>query len=74
MMTEDLSEYEGELIIYGNLCQFYASPFHDGTYCTRGIHFYNGAFIFVKITTISWSLAICVIMSWAVKFIQDVCG
>ena len=62
MMIEDVSEYVRELStdLFANFI-IYASPFHDGTYCTRGIHFYNGAFIFVKITTISCSLTICVI-------------
>ena len=48
--------------IHGYLRQFYPSPLHNGTFCTGSIHFYNGAFIFVKFTIISWSLAICVIM------------
>ena len=44
------------------LRQFYPSPLHNGTFCTWSIHFNNGAFIFVKVMIISWSLAICVIM------------
>ena len=74
MMVKDLSEYvrEFSMDIFANF--MHGSPFRDGTICMRGINFYKGVFIFVKITTISWSLTICVIILKAVRFIQDVRG
>ena len=53
------------LVFMDILANFYPSPLHNGTFCTGSIHFNNhdnGAFIFIKVTIISWSLAICVIM------------
>ena len=54
---------------------YIAVNFHNGTFCIRSFHFDNGAFILVKLTPISWSLAICTIMiealSWTVDFSAD---